>query len=68
MYRHSRKSRLEYRYLARCIESPYALASAVKITLVNFDFTTHNGWLIADNFFVDGLAKLMKKQDCGIAI
>ena len=68
MYRYSRKSRLEYRYLARCIASPYALASAVKITLVNFDFTAHHERFIADNFLVDGLAKLMKKQDCGIAI
>ncbi|MDC3032715.1 hypothetical protein OA249_02000 [Litorivicinus sp.] len=58
----------QHQYLARCIASPYVLAPAFRINLVNFDFFAQYGGLIADNFFVNGLAKLVKKQDCGIAI
>ena len=46
----------------------FTLSPAAEITFIHLDFTAHHGRFIADNFFVDGLAKLVKKEDRGVAI
>lgn len=54
------------RNLTACTASSFALASPAEITPVYLNFVAHHRRFIADNFLVDGLAKLVKKE--GIAV
>ena len=46
----------------------FALTPATKIAFIDFDLAAHQRRFITDNLIVDGLAKLMKEEDCRIAI